>query len=314
MIKNEYFEAPGVSSSSLGWILPESGGSRERYKYNLSHPPVVEGAAVDLGSTLHKLIEITDKLKVKAIIKPGPLLKATIDAMLVHDDFKGFPIDSITLQKNVLEIAKKVGYGTGWKDDTIYRKVIEEGAGYFTEMRTLDDNTMLIDDEGLIKFHACTARLKETHPHIFDETMFGPNVEIRKEVKIFFKRNGLDCKALLDRLVINHENKTWQIEDLKTFACPMPEFIGYNIPGIEIVRGEVYNRHIYRQMAFYTMAVQQILPGYHPSKTPMLIALETTPPHECLDHYITESDLDLGFKRIEFALKEIKATVPSYDL
>lgn len=76
---------------------------------------------------------------------------------------------------------------------------------------------------------------------------FWPNsieTQLDHQVAIYFQYNGVDCKALLDGVLINHKDKTLQPFDLKTTGKSVNEFphsfmeFGY-----------------YRQCAFYEQAI-----------------------------------------------------------
>lgn len=82
MKRNPYFDLPGISSSHLSWILPESGGSPELYIYNIANPPEeADSSSINVGIACHAFIEKLDKFNIRIMNIPGPQLKATIDAL-----------------------------------------------------------------------------------------------------------------------------------------------------------------------------------------------------------------------------------------
>lgn len=71
-------------------------------------------------------------------------------------------------------------------------------------------------------------------------------MKILFQVPIFFQTNGLDCKGLLDIVVIDHNNKTIQVIDLKTTGKSVYQF-----------KTSFISFYYYIQAAFYTAAVEQ---------------------------------------------------------
>ena len=81
----------------------------------------------------------------------------------------------------------------------------------------------------------------------FTKAYFVPensNIEILYQVPIYFKYKDIDCKALLDGIVIDHENKTIQPYDLKTTKNISEFSVSYMMYGY------------YSQCALYEVAIQ----------------------------------------------------------
>lgn len=305
MKKNPYFDLPGVSSSVIGWVLPESGGSREMYEHFQSNEPKVEGPAVDIGSALHKFIEIPDKFKVQIVTKPGPATKRVLDMLL--EDPEVTSLDYMFSAK-VLDAVKARNFQPAWKEDTRVKKIIEEGASYFDAVRKQDEVTMLLGEDEARTVEICSAQLKKHSERIFaPEIAYADGVEIHKEFVIQFEIHGVQCKSLIDRLILDHKNKQFQIEDLKTTGTMIPQYEGYDIPGLAKCEGEIMNRHIYRQMAFYTLAVQAKFLGYVPMNYPLILVQEAVAPFRYKEIRITDAQMELGVRRITEGIRIIKA-------
>lgn len=81
-----------------------------------------------------------------------------------------------------------------------------------------------------------------THKYFWPEE----GCEIITQVPIFFNYRNVECKSLLDGLIIDHNKKTIQPYDLKTSAW-----------GVRNFRAAYRKFKYYTQAAFYTYAVAQ---------------------------------------------------------
>lgn len=71
------------------------------------------------------------------------------------------------------------------------------------------------------------------------------NIELFHQVPIYFEYRNLECKALMDGIMVNHKEKWIQPFDLKTIG-----------KGIASFPKSFLNYGYYRQAAFYTIALQ----------------------------------------------------------
>lgn len=78
------------------------------------------------------------------------------------------------------------------------------------------------------------------------------NVEIHNQVVVYFRYMDEDCKAMMDKVYIDHNKKTIQIIDIKSTVKSVLEFeAGYLAYGY------------YRQLAFYELSVWSTTSPYH---------------------------------------------------
>lgn len=119
-----------------------------------------------------------------------------------------------------------------------------------------------------------------------------PNVELVHQVPIYFTHMGVECKALLDGVMINHVRKEIQPFDLKTTGMSV-----YSFPENFVRFG------YYRQAAFYTQALlskeSPIVPlledGYKLLPFKFIVA-ETKPNsyHPAVIYNCTDNDIKVG--------------------
>lgn len=307
MKKNPYHSLPGVSSHMLGWVLPEDGGSPEMFRYFNDNPPAeLDASAVLIGTALHKFIEAPDKFVAKIIDMPGPKLKSVVDLLIEDPTVMAL---SLAGEEKLLLAADTIDYQRSWGKPARINDIVKKGEEYFSAVRTLDDNTVLLGaDEGRV-VETCQNVLREKSKKIFaPEFEYPSDTEIFKELVIEFELEGIKCKALLDRLIVCHSKRWFVVEDFKTTRVKLPIFSGYTINttrGTEHITGELYNRQIHRQTAFYTIAASTKFPGYT-SKIPWILAQETEAPYRYNEYEIISQWHELGLRRIADATAIIR--------
>lgn len=71
------------------------------------------------------------------------------------------------------------------------------------------------------------------------------NIEIHNEFEIYFEYQGVECKAMLDRVILDHTNKIIKLVDLKTSV------------DYDIFNDKLFYYKYYRQLAFYWLALSE---------------------------------------------------------
>jgi hypothetical protein len=112
---------------------------------------------------------------------------------------------------------------------------------------------------------------------------------------------GLECKSMIDRIIIDHENKKVTLIDLKT-TSHLPDF-----------KDKFMEYKYYRQMAFYWMAIYWYFKNNLPDKNideylkeTFVVAIGTKDPIEVKVFEITERRLTEGLIEIEPLLRELE--------
>jgi len=119
-------------------------------------------------------------------------------------------------------------------------------------------------------------------------------VEEFNERVIFFNFLDVDCKAMLDRVIIDHKNKVIRLIDIKTTSN-----VGEFKHSLEEFR-------YYRQLAFYWAAIYHEFKLYDYSKETYIIAIQKGDVPDCRVFNISKDWLSTGLNEIEDLLPKIK--------
>ena len=122
----------------------------------------------------------------------------------------------------ILGAASSEGYGGKWKEDTVIKKIVEHN-DYFRSMIESQGKVVLSKSE----FANCENIVLslQTNPRTkkyFDQQFFdgNPNIDIYYQLPIFFTYKEVECKALLDIVVVEKDDEGKIIKvtpiDLKT--------------------------------------------------------------------------------------------------
>jgi hypothetical protein len=120
------------------------------------------------------------------------------------------------------------------------------------------------------------------------EAEMNSDIEYFNEKIIMWKYpNGLKCKSMLDRFIIDHKNKVIKLVDLKT-SFDVGDFQEHF---------KTFEYH--RQLAFYWMAIEREFPQYKKyTRETYIIALQTKDLPECRVFSIDQVQIDKGNREI----------------
>jgi hypothetical protein len=186
-------------------------------------------------------------------------------------------------------------------DEKILEKAVELKKGlskYITYLKkrsevkdvlTYTDNNLVNTLEGIVKSHQAAVKLL----YLSEDQLFQSIEEFNEKV-IFFDWMGVQCKSMLDRIVIDHTNKVINLVDIKTtsnlgdFSHSFDEFA------------------YYRQMAFYWGAILNEFKYPEYTKETYIVALQKGDLPECRVFNIEDHWLQRGLTEIEEILPKIK--------
>jgi hypothetical protein len=254
----DYFKVNRIDNSALSTINPEQGGCPQKYKDFVSG--VTESSdAFTLGDIIHRKFLLNEEFAVITTY-PSAIIQEIIDAYykeLSSEMFGGtLEIDDNT--KLLLSIAREKGYQANYKDETLINAVIKNGKAYFDNLVLANGKTAISSEVNLLLDKIALSLNTSVIQSIINPQ--GEGIEILSEEEIFFdiKASGYfdpsvtyNCKAKIDRLILNHKTKTFKIIDLKSTSKLIDNF--------EI---SVENYKYYRQLAFYKRAVETNYPEY----------------------------------------------------
>jgi hypothetical protein len=296
MTEKEYYSEKRVSSSSLKWFEQ----SPLYFKKMLDK---------EIEQETKRYFEIGKKIHMK-LLEPEEYDKNYI--FLDYDIPKSknqrkFCEDYITYvsKKNdeKLIYAYKNNYKTEGQDDgkildkaKDVKKKLSKYISYlkkrndYKDILTYSDNKQIESLQQCVKDHIAANKLI----YLTDEDRMN-NIEEYNEKIIFFNFLGVECKSMIDRLVIDHKNKIIKLIDIKTtsnlgeFNHSFDEFL------------------YYRQLAFYWIAIYDQFKETHDYKhETYIIGLQKGELPECKVFKISDQYLQKGLYEIESILSEIK--------
>lgn len=268
-----YFDIPRISNSALSCLDPETGGHPEKYRDFIDGKYKQESTSMSLGDIIHRHLLLHEAF---AVIdrKPGDVLVKILDEYYAHLNqgrLKPFKVDSD--KDTLLKIIRANAYYNNRKDETVIEGVIREGAEYFNFLLQNNGKTAISADWRNILDKLSLSVLRPPIQEIFNpENQEG--IEILSEHEIQFEIRAksylntseiYECKAKIDRLILDHKSKTYRIIDLKSTSSLL-----------ELFTDSVKRYKYHRQLAFYSRAVQHIVPKDYVLEGIFILALETT--------------------------------------
>jgi hypothetical protein len=313
LTRENYYDFDAVSNSSLTWLLPECGGSLKKYNYRSAiKDSLEETEAIRMGKLIHLYFENMTMDIFKQCPLPSPSIKAVCDLVVTL----GKPTtENITVAINSLD------YQKGWKLDTRINKILDEGLVYMIALEeSARDKKELVSESEYAKLFEIAESMKTD---LGWRLKRGDSIQYKHETPILFKwpKIGTKCKALIDFLVIDHEQMTIDIYDLKTTSIPLSIYFGHEAEQLDKdlmiekvrVEGQMYKRHIHRQLAFYKVACEQAYPEYRVDIVGV-IGVETVAPYEIGDCMIPHQYLQIGLNSINEAMRTLEKDNDMYDL
>lgn len=327
LTRENYHSYPAVSNSSLNLILPECGGSPRKYEDNTLFPmEESDSSAMRLGTLAHAMVEQKglDNFEISKV--PTPAIAMICDEILNHPTLADAIASAPIMEKLILNIARDREFQPKWKDETIVKKIVDEGTDYLLQKeKAKATGKVLITEEEKASLERMKSSLEDTAPWLFDDSVLpddcdeGDKVEILRELPLLFNMESteeegveFECKSLLDIVVINHTRKFCRVYDLKTTNIPLSIYLGYlmserdedGIKKYSKVEGTVHKYFIYRQLAFYDAAIQTY--NSYERKPGRIIACETQGSYESRIYQFENKYYLQGRDRIQDALTLLK--------
>jgi len=246
---SNYYERREIANSSMSLINPEQGGSPKLFLSYLegSIQKMPPSPSLENGSLLHLYVEDPSNFVVSEVDKPNEsLCKVVSQYFLIKDSHLVEGQDDI-----LLKACRLINYYSNYKDETllntlkksnIYEYIAELEKNQGKQFMTKEQKETIEGCIEALNSHAACAK------YLFQEW---PGCEIFNEYEVYFKCLDLDCKARLDRIIVNHNEKYVVLIDLKTTSKRAQFFPD----SFEFWR-------YYRQMAFYKYALSKEFPGY----------------------------------------------------
>lgn len=287
----EYFEHPNISQSELKLLLSGSPRAftrvREKELYFEEKRHFTVGSAVDCMLTQGQEEFDTQYYIGELENKPTDVIKSILNEVfdfLIQDGKEASELSVISSESYksvIIQMANSHNYYANRSDDFKYSKICEYYE-YWDELRNSQGKIILSQNE-LVLINSIVMSLKSSditgkYLHECDDN----NIEKLYQFPIYFTYLDVECKALLDLVIIDHINKTIQPIDIKTLGD-----YTFNFP--KSVRQRRYDI----QAAYYTQALKIHSPGYVILPFKFLVE-STTYPGTPLVFTCSESLLSLG--------------------
>lgn len=305
----DYYAVQRVSASSLGWFKVSPKYYRMRFDQEIEEE---SKAYFDLGKQIHMAILEPIRFKKEIIhleyetpVNP----KQKEFCKLVAQNKKRLPVGEKAEQayEQVYETKRKTAERVKKDANALYRKFrkyvkyLKQSKKYKVVLPTSTWELIQNIVETVKQHKLANNLLFENDYGVFD----GGNLLVNNELPIYWDFNldeetTIPCKSLLDRLIIDHKNKTIKLIDLKT---------AYSLKDFDVHFLE-FGYH--RQLAFYWLAVAWMFQNDFPEadfweyqKYTYIIALQTRGINECKVYTITDKSLNEGLEEILQITREL---------
>ena len=306
MSDQNYYAKEDISNSDLGELKL----SPRRFVMRKQQEMQTKSGAMQLGTLIHKYTLEPDEF-IMADVEPvggkmGEYIRAYFELEKV-----GTPEDKIA------DMAYQMsGYKPSHsKPETILKsfKKKEENVKFYEFLKAADGKIALNQKDRQI-IEGCKTSLAA---HVVSNkllfTVPEGNVETFNEKEIYFKQHDVDCKSKLDRIIVDHDNKTVTIADLKTTSAqvygectPLENKTGILIRDWHVT-GFMYSclqYSYYRQLAFYINAVKSEYPDY--TVESFIVAVDTKGAYDVAVYKLPDEWIEEGNNEIQCLLTEYK--------
>jgi len=114
----------------------------------------------------------------------------------------------------VIQIAKDANYNSKWGDDAIWNAIEKDGSTYWEFLLKSNGKSILTKEEKELSNRVVSLTLDHyvTGKYFIEQ----PNVDKYFQKDIYWTYNGLNCKGLIDLLIVEHETKSIYLIDIKS--------------------------------------------------------------------------------------------------
>lgn len=218
----DYYNSPRLSQSKLKLLLSGVKAFTEVKEPELffeEKQHFILGSAVDCLVTRGFLQFKQEFYISKLVNKPSDTVKSIINEVFDKASVSLYQIGLFAPNFSdysdlILECCNSHNYQMNWKDETRINKILENYE-YWQELIDSNGKTILtVEDEAIINKIVLNFLENENTNYYF--TTFAEEKEILNQLHIDFEIDGVECKALLDGVIVNTKNKTLEPFDIKT--------------------------------------------------------------------------------------------------
>ena len=225
----DYKTISALNQSTLKQILisPKAyveAKERQEARVESSEQHFVFGSLVDMMLTESK--EAFDKKY--AVIPDDTGVSETIAKIVkgVYDEvYEKTPTNLEDYPKEILQHCNYELYQSRWKDETRFKKIVEQGSKYFDILKKCGTKTIITESEYAKAVNCVMALRSDVHTSEYcQKKSDDPNIEIIDKHVVVFEYEHLEFKGELDRIIVNHQEKTITPIDFKTTSKSVLNF------------------------------------------------------------------------------------------
>lgn len=263
---SDYYERIGLNQSSLKVILEdgiqtyamqvEQLTKQDDYYYEEKKHFII-GSAVDCRITHGEEVFLNKYHFSKLVKKPSDgamsVIKLAYDK--AREEFPlGVDVSLEAYRKQVFEAANEEGYymnrrnkENNWELDTRISELLKQnGQAYWADLALAEGKQVLSDEEQTIINSVIISLTTHKHTaHLFKDS---ENIDIVFQFPMFFTVKDVDCKGMIDMIIIDHTRKKIMPIDIKT---TMKLVLRFN----DVIKRRRYDL----QASFYTEGLKQSL-------------------------------------------------------
>lgn len=302
-----YYLNPAINNSALSYIDPTTGGCPAKfYDYINGKLEGEKSPSLERGDYIHKFILTPEEFSVLVINKmPSEAVQEMVKEIFAKAAYMKSAEEqaALILGECTNFINEALAAKDWYSNRTIESRtatLLKEGEEYFNALKVMGDRTVLNSDlYETIKRCAESIQMNDAAKLLLVDS---PGQEAFNELEIYWTEEWggmqLSFKAKIDRLVVDHKEKTFSIIDFKTTSKNI-----HNFP-----ESVDYYRY-YRQISFYEHAVKDWLEkqGYlnYQADDHYIVAVETKGYYQCRVYIISEPYLRKGRKETADLLNRI---------
>ena len=228
LTKENYYDSPRLSQSQLKLLLAGPKAFLEEKEPELffeEKKHFIIGSAVD--TYLTSVVDFNEKYYISHLTeKPSDVVKSILyevyskakDKIAEDDSYKNLEF----LKQEIMDSCESHGYYKNLKPETRINKILDFN-DYWKEIISSDNKTIITQEEAEIVSNI----VRKVATNQFTSKYFkdsDENITVLKQLPIEFEVKEVECKALLDIVYIDHNNKTITPIDLKTIGESVKNF------------------------------------------------------------------------------------------
>jgi len=263
----EYYDMDKMSQSKMKLLLKgmdnflSNRDTSEEELYYSEVPHFIIGKGVDTKLTAQSHIYENDYYISQIEVKPSEVEMSILN--MVFDDVtdsypphvveeEGFEFEALSQYRgSILSACDEHGWQSRWKDETRINKIIEVGTAYFEDLKRAYGKTVLSQEQDLlISDIAMSLESNLRTSAYFNRELYMHNniLDMYYQLPIYFEYMGIECKALLDMLIVE-KNENGKI--IKVIPVDLKTMSGNTINFMTSVKARRYDI----QAGWYTLAV-----------------------------------------------------------